>query len=92
MYKQQSPQVLEALKDVSIIQSTESSNRIEGSAPPEDVGGISGYIEFLNIISNPEHKEYRNMREWFQSQRYREFDIDLVNIRLKNILRFPVVV
>lgn len=30
LYKKQSPQILDTLKDVSIIQSAESSNRIEG--------------------------------------------------------------
>ena len=35
LFKQQTPQVLETLKQVAIIQSTESSNRIEGiEAPP----------------------------------------------------------
>jgi hypothetical protein len=63
----------------------------EGNTPPEDVGGVSGYIEFLNIISNTEHKEYKHMLEWSQSLRYSEFDIEMVNRRLKNILRFPVV-
>lgn len=63
----------------------------EGNTPPEDVGGISGYVEFLNIISNPDHKEYRNMCQWAQSQGYKEFDIDMINRRLKNILRFPIV-
>jgi hypothetical protein len=63
----------------------------EGNAPPEDVGGISGYIEFLNIISNPNHKEYRDTCQWAQSQGYKEFDIDMINRRLKNILRFSIV-
>ena len=30
LYRQQSPQVLETLRQVAVIQSTESSNRIEG--------------------------------------------------------------
>ncbi|MDA8226624.1 MAG: plasmid pRiA4b ORF-3 family protein [Desulfitobacterium hafniense] len=59
----------------------------EGNAPPEDVGGISGYEEFLAIISDPKHEDYENTRRWAQGQWYRDFDIDLVNRRLKNILR-----
>lgn len=38
LFKQQTPQVLETLKQIAIIQSTESSNRIEGiEAPPERI-------------------------------------------------------
>ncbi|SHI88436.1 plasmid pRiA4b ORF-3 family protein, partial [Desulfofundulus thermosubterraneus] len=32
--------------------------------PPEDVGGVSGYEEFLNIISDPEHPEYNDYLIW----------------------------
>lgn len=63
----------------------------EGNTPPEDVGGIFGYVEFLKIISSPKHEKYRGVYNWSQSQGYREFDIELINRRLKNILRFPVV-
>ncbi|ERI93415.1 hypothetical protein HMPREF1982_01839 [Clostridiales bacterium oral taxon 876 str. F0540] len=63
----------------------------EGNTPPEDVGGIFGYVEFLKIISNPKHEKYNDTYNWLQSQGYREFDIDIINKRLKNILRFPVV-
>ncbi|MEG4170580.1 MULTISPECIES: hypothetical protein [unclassified Microcoleus] len=34
LYKQQAPQVLETLRQTAIIQSTESSNRIEGITVP----------------------------------------------------------
>jgi Fic family protein len=36
LFKQQTPQVLETLRQVAIIQSTESSNRIEGIEAPRD--------------------------------------------------------
>jgi Fic family protein len=36
LYRQQSPEVLETLRQVAIIQSTESSNRIEGVVVPAD--------------------------------------------------------
>ena len=35
LYREQSPQVLEALQQVAMVQSTESSNRIEGIEVPE---------------------------------------------------------
>ena len=38
------------------------------ACPPEDVGGISGYENFLKIIENPEHEEYKETMEWAVSQ------------------------
>jgi Fic family protein len=41
LYKEQSPQILETLRQASIIQSTESSNRLEGiTAPPERIKAL----------------------------------------------------
>jgi len=34
------------------------------TCPPEDCGGIWGYEELLEIIRNPNHEEYEEMREW----------------------------
>jgi len=73
LYKQQSPQVLETLKQAAIIQSTESSNRLEGvTAPLERIKDlvaekttprnrseqeIAGYRDVLNTI----HANYDNI-------------------------------
>jgi Plasmid pRiA4b ORF-3-like protein len=35
-----------------------------GACPPEDVGGLDGYAEFLDAISDPDHPEHAEMREW----------------------------
>ncbi len=32
--------------------------------PPEDAGGVSGYEDFLSIISDPEHPEYNDYLVW----------------------------
>ncbi|HHW39724.1 MAG TPA: plasmid pRiA4b ORF-3 family protein [Syntrophomonadaceae bacterium] len=32
--------------------------------PPEDVGGVGGYQEFLGVIRNPKHPEYNNYLLW----------------------------
>lgn len=66
LFRQQSPQVLQALKDSALIRSTESSNRIEGVVAPPDrirvlvaAGGrptnrpeqeIAGYRDVLQTI------------------------------------------
>ncbi|NLZ28297.1 MAG: plasmid pRiA4b ORF-3 family protein [Firmicutes bacterium] len=35
-----------------------------GQTPPEDVGGVWGFLNFCEIMSNPEHPEYEEMKEW----------------------------
>jgi len=32
--------------------------------PPEDCGGVHGYAEFLQTISDRSHPEHRSMLEW----------------------------
>ncbi|UNC91237.1 plasmid pRiA4b ORF-3 family protein [Candidatus Contubernalis alkaliaceticus] len=59
----------------------------EGNAPPEDVGGVHGYEEFLKIIADPQHEEHKSTLTWARSQWHRDFDIDIVNRRLRIVLR-----
>ncbi len=59
----------------------------ERNCPPEDCGGIWGYAELLQILSNPQHPEYESYIEWLDEDFDPEdFDIDYVNklLRLKN--------
>src|SRR5690606_22961705 len=55
LYKQQQPQALETLRQAAIIQSTESSNRIEGITAP------TGRIQAL--MSNKSSPENRSEQE-----------------------------
>lgn len=32
--------------------------------PPEDVGGVSGYANFLEAWADPDHEDHRHMRRW----------------------------
>jgi len=58
---------------------------LEGAraCPPEDVGGIWGYAEFLEAISDPNHEDHDEMVEWvggeFDPER---FSVDEVNKEL----------
>lgn len=36
----------------------------EGACPPEDVGGVGGYAEFLEAWSDPEHEGHDDMVRW----------------------------
>lgn len=58
----------------------------EHACPPEDVGGTSGYVDFVHAVLDAAHPEHREMLEWCGGafDPY-AFDIDLVNRRLKRI-------
>lgn len=47
-YDKESPYLLEA----------------SGQTPPEDVGGVGGFVNFREIMLNPSHPEYGEMKEW----------------------------
>jgi len=52
----------------------------EGACPPEDVGGIEGYYEFLRALANPRHPQHRDMKAWWGGP----FDTKLYAIRARN--------
>ncbi len=59
------------------------------ACPPEDVGGVSAYFEFLNALEDPDHEEHESYTEWsggnFDSER---FDSNSVNWELMKYLRW----
>jgi hypothetical protein len=53
------------------------------ACPPEDVGGIWGYEEFLEAISDPSHEEHYSYLEWWGTEfDPEEFNIEEVNTSL----------
>lgn len=59
-HDQESPYLLEAV----------------GKTPPEDVGGIGGFVDFREIMLNPSHPEYEETKEWagYWSPELREWE------------------
>ena len=57
----------------------------EGTAPPEDVGGVPGYAHFLSVYHDSTHPDYLEMHKWAESQKYEPLDIDWTNRILKNM-------
>ena len=56
------------------------------ACPPEDVGGIWGYAEFLQAIQNPDHPEHEEYLEWGGEAFDPEaFDLDAVNAALREL-------
>ena len=46
----------------------------KGACPPEDCGGVWGYAALKEILNNPEHPEYEEMREWLEIEEDEEWD------------------
>jgi len=58
--------------------------------PPEDVGGPSGYEDFLKVIFEPGHEEFEHFRGWAGGEYHaEEFDLKAVNEILER-MRWPV--
>jgi hypothetical protein len=58
-----------------------------GATPPEDCGGIPGYDDFVQAMSDPNHPEHAHLAEWvgLDSWDARAFDSTEVNDRLAEI-------
>jgi hypothetical protein len=54
---------------------------IDGSrrAPPEDVGGIPGFEQFLDAMTKPRHPERKNLLRWY-GRPFDPHDIDVAEI------------
>lgn len=56
------------------------------ACPPEDVGGVWGYEDFLDAITDPSHEEHDEFLEWIGDDfDPEEFDLEYVNAALKSI-------
>ena len=47
----------------------------ERACPPEDVGGIGGYEEFLEALADPKHEQHDDFVEWAG-----EFDPEMFDV------------
>ena len=56
------------------------------ACPPEDVGGIWGYYDFLEAIRDPEHEEHEEYLEWVGGEfDPGAFDLESVNQALERM-------
>jgi hypothetical protein len=54
------------------------------AAPPDDVGGVMGYLDFLNAIKDPKHGEHDSMLTWIGGAFDPEgFDLNAINRTLR---------
>jgi hypothetical protein len=52
------------------------------ACPPEDVGGVHGFVHFVEAITNPKHKEHREMMEWHGPFDPEHFDAEQATQRM----------
>jgi Plasmid pRiA4b ORF-3-like protein len=45
------------------------------AAPPEDCGGVWGYAHLLEVLADPAHDEYAELRDWCPYFQPEEFDL-----------------
>ncbi|WP_282138308.1 plasmid pRiA4b ORF-3 family protein [Rossellomorea aquimaris] len=55
------------------------------TAPPEDVGRMHGFYEFLKAYRDEKHPEHEVWKAWAESSYFREYDPDRINERLKGL-------
>lgn len=56
------------------------------ACPPEDCGGVLGYENLVEIMSNPDHEEYAEMSEWLGGVFDPEaFHLEVVNDELRSL-------
>ena len=59
----------------------------ERNAPPEDVGGVFAYQEFLEVLSDPTHEQHSEIKEWIGDFDPEYFSVEEANQRLRKRLR-----
>ena len=52
----------------------------ENCCPPEDVGGVPGYQLFLDVLSDPDHDERKEMLEWSGDPDFDSSACDIVQL------------
>ena len=80
--------------EVDVVFQPEANDDYNGSlcidganaCPPENCGGITIYYEILEILRNPRHKDYNDLRKWFGKKfDPKKFDQEAINKKLKKL-------
>ena len=58
------------------------------ACPPEDCGGVGGFYDLLDAISNPNHDQHKELRDWVGDDfDPKAFSVDDVNRKLASFHR-----
>ncbi len=60
----------------------------KNACPPEDCGGMPGYLNLLRTLANPKEPEHESMKEWLGGEwDASAFELDKINRKLKRVKR-----
>lgn len=64
----------------------------ESACPPEDVGGLPGYEQFVEAIADPGHPEHAERVEWWASEEFDPayFDLGAADRALERLAWTPL--
>jgi hypothetical protein len=57
----------------------------ERACPPEDVGGVWGYEDFLNALTDPNHESHSEFLEWAGSFDPEAFDAAKASLAMRRV-------
>ena len=57
------------------------------ACPPEDIGGVWGFYNFLDALNDPEHPDHDDYMEWAQDFDPEAFNLQAVNAALSRMAR-----
>jgi hypothetical protein len=77
--------VLEAIEDPDPNETYPMVVAGKRACPPEDVGGVPGYEEFLDAMADPNHPGHEDMRDWYGQP----FDPNAFNLKAINLVFQP---
>ncbi len=60
----------------------------ESAGPPEDIGGVGGYFEFLEAMSDPKHERHAELKAWIDEDWKPVFDVEETNKALRKAIKF----
>jgi Plasmid pRiA4b ORF-3-like protein len=49
------------------------------ACPPEDIGGVPGYLDFLAILADPKHPDHEEFQDWVEEFDAEAFDLAEAN-------------
>lgn len=55
------------------------------TAPPEDVGGLYGFEDFMEVYRDENHPDHEATKAWADSAYFKEYNEDWINDSLKGI-------
>ncbi len=79
-------------KDLDNFEGTPVCIDAKGKCPPEDIGGVWGYAEFLETLKDKDHPEHEELMEWYGLESEDEYDettanLEKINFMLKDLYK-----